>query len=561
MKKIVLVLALIFTSIFSYSQSGASITSQPKSIAVCDGQSATLSITATGFGTIFYRWQFFDPFKGFNDISTTDPKYSGVTTSTLSFNTAGNFGAGTYRCRTTIDYDVFSNSATVTISPIPTSPTTTGDAGCGTTTVNLKASGMFPTGAAAKDGDFRWYSLASGGSSLASTSTYSPTITTTTTFYVSISNGSCESPRNSVVATSNPYPPATITTGSSACGPQANILLGASGGTNGQYRWYLVPSRGTAIAGEVNNSFTAKSLTATTTYYVSLNNGLCEGNRTPVVATIIPAPMAPEGIGAIACSGTSATLKAIGGANGEYRWYANSKGGSAIAGETNSTYQTPNLTAITTYYVSIVSNGCESSRSLVTATINTGCIPPTIDSKPLATPIGGKILLDLVPLIKTAANTVLDTASIKLITKPSSGGVASISSKGILTIDYKGIKFSGFDNLIIQACDKTGSCAQQTFKIEVAGDVLVFNAVSPDGNGKNDFFRLEYIDVLSPKNQVSIYNRWGDEVSFITDYNNDTRKFAGLTTDGTKLPSGTYFYKIALLATGEIKTGYLELKY
>jgi gliding motility-associated-like protein len=271
--------------------------------------------------------------------------------------------------------------------------------------------------------------------------------------------------------------------------------------------------------------------------------------------------MAPEGIGAIACSGTSATLKAIGGAKGEYRWYANSKGGSAIAGETNSTYQTPNLTAITTYYVSIVSNGCESSRSLVTATINTGCIPPTIDSKPLATPIGGKILLDLVPLIKTAANTVLDTASIKLITKPSSGGVASISSKGILTIDYKGIKFSGFDNLIIQACDKTGSCAQQTFKIEVAGDVLVFNAVSPDGNGKNDFFRLEYIDVLSPKNQVSIYNRWGDEVSFITDYNNDTRKFAGLTTDGTKLPSGTYFYKIALLATGEIKTGYLELKY
>jgi gliding motility-associated-like protein len=60
---------------------------------------------------------------------------------------------------------------------------------------------------------------------------------------------------------------------------------------------------------------------------------------------------------------------------------------------------------------------------------------------------------------------------------------------------------------------------------------------------------------------VSIFNRWGDEVFSISDYDNKTRVFAGLGTSGSKLPSGTYFYKITLIDTSKTLTGFFSLKY
>jgi gliding motility-associated-like protein len=55
---------------------------------------------------------------------------------------------------------------------------------------------------------------------------------------------------------------------------------------NGQYRWYTDPTIGNPINGEVNSTFNTPSIAATTTYFVSINNGTCESTRTPVIATI-----------------------------------------------------------------------------------------------------------------------------------------------------------------------------------------------------------------------------------------------------------------------------------
>ncbi|MFN7261271.1 MAG: gliding motility-associated C-terminal domain-containing protein, partial [Cyclobacteriaceae bacterium] len=82
----------------------------------------------------------------------------------------------------------------------------------------------------------------------------------------------------------------------------------------------------------------------------------------------------------------------------------------------------------------------------------------------------------------------------------------------------------------------------------------------PNGDGKNDFLVLQYIESISPKNQVSFYNRWGDEVFSISDYDNKTRVFAGLSSGGSKLPSGTYFYKVNLIGAGKTLTGFILLK-
>src|SRR5690606_37017306 len=78
----------------------------------------------------------------------------------------------------------------------------------------------------------------------------------------------------------------TVTPGSN-CVPAA-VTLAASGGTNGQYRWYDVATGGTAIPGQVNSSFTTPVINTTTDYFVSINNGLCESSRIQVTASIIP---------------------------------------------------------------------------------------------------------------------------------------------------------------------------------------------------------------------------------------------------------------------------------
>lgn len=59
-----------------------------------------------------------------------------------------------------------------------------------------------------------------------------------------------------------------------------------------------------------------------------------------------------------------------------------------------------------------------------------------------------------------------------------------------------------------------GACVQKDFTIEVTGEVTVFNAISPNGDGKNDVFVIQNINSIpdTKSNRVTIYNRRGDAV-------------------------------------------------
>jgi len=81
-------------------------------------------------------------------------------------------------------------------------------------------------------------------------------------------------------------PSAPATTGASSCASPASVNLTATGGSAGQYRWYTVASGGTAIAGETNATYATPLLSVNTTYYVSIDDGTCESNRTPAIASI-----------------------------------------------------------------------------------------------------------------------------------------------------------------------------------------------------------------------------------------------------------------------------------
>jgi gliding motility-associated-like protein len=784
------------------------VNTQPTNRTVCDGQTTTFNTLGSNNPAIQYHWQFLDPAVGWIDI-TNGGGYSNATTVTLSVNTTGNFGAGSYRARisgTGVD-DAFTNVATLTINPLPTAPTTTGAARCGTGAVTLSAAGgaagqyrwytvatlgtpiagqtnatyttgslttttnyyvainngtcesnrtlvvatintiptpptttggarcgngavtltaaggaagqyrwytvatlgtpiagqtnatyttgtlttttnyyvainngpcestrtlvvatintiptpptttgaarcgngsviLSATGAAA--GQYRWYTVATLGTPIAgqTNNTYTtPSLTGTTNYYVAINNGTCESTRTLVVATINPLPPAPGVTGATGCIP-ASVTLSATGGVNGQYRWYTVATLGTPIAGQTSSTYTTPVLSGNTTYYVAINNGTCEGNRTAVVATMNNPPSPPTASPAIACTPGPATLTASGAADGEYRWFTDPTG-IAIAGEVNSTFITPSLTAdatyyvaidngcqsgktsigvtaiqtpappttsgddescvtksftltasgaadgdyrwytvptggsadanqsgsfvtpnvatTTTYYVAVDESGCESSRAPITLTIGgTQCDnnnPPVIETSELATTVGEVVTLDLTGLISDPDNN-LDLSTLSIVSQPSSGASATIDNNANLVIDYTGLSFTGTDEVGIRVCDSFSACTDQTVTIEVSGELEVFNAVSPNKDGKNEILFIANIDKLedSKKNNVKIFNRWGDLVWEGNDYNNTTVVFSGLSKNNTELPSGTYYYRIEFSGNKKSESGHIELK-
>ncbi|QLH34131.1 MAG: gliding motility-associated C-terminal domain-containing protein [Cyclobacteriaceae bacterium] len=511
--------------------------------------SGTVTLAAAGGTAGQYRWYTVasggTAIAGQTNATYTTPTLTGTTNYYVAINN------GTCESNRTI--------VTATINPIPGAPTTTGAANCGSGSVTLTAAG----GTA---GQYRWYTVASGGTAIAgqTNATYTtPTLAGTTNYYVAINNGTCESNRTIVIATINSIPGAPTTTGASRCG-SGTVTLAAAGGTAGQYRWYTVASGGTAIAGQTNATYTTPTLTGTTNYYVAINNGTCESTRTTLVATINPLPGAPTTTGAESCPAASVTLTASGGTAGQYRWYTVASGGTALAGETNSTFVTPVLTTTTSYYVSINNGTCESNRTEVVATIAVpGCdnVPPVIVTEPIITQVEGIVTINLAPLI-TDGNNNVDLSTLKIFTPPASGASAIIDGAFNLIIDYSSLSFSGTESITIEVCDIYNACAQQTFSIEVVGEITIYNALSPAIDSKNDFFKIEHIAALSTtrNNKVSIYNRWGTLVWEGTNYNNQDVVFTGKSNNGNDLPSGTYFYKIDFNGKHKTETGYLVLK-
>lgn len=75
-------------------------------------------------------------------------------------------------------------------------------------------------------------------------------------------------------------------------------------------------------------------------------------------------------------------------------------------------------------------------------------------------------------------------------------------------------------------------------------NTLIPNAISPNGDGFNDIWKLEFIDLLFPKATVEIYNQWGQQLYYSEGYS--------IPWDGKynneDVPDGNYYYVINLNA-------------
>ncbi|MBL7874576.1 MAG: gliding motility-associated C-terminal domain-containing protein, partial [Cyclobacteriaceae bacterium] len=237
-----------------------------------------------------------------------------------------------------------------------------------------------------------------------------------------------------------------------------------------------------------------------------------------------------------------------------YRWY---DGNTLLTGEVNSTYPVNNITATRNFSVSIFDGSCESLKTPATITLK-NCSPPVIASSTSTAFLESTVAIDLCPLLSDPEND-LDISTLQA-TGTLSSGAPFVITNCTLSINYAGIPFPGTDELAISVCDLTGLCTDQLVSIELSGDIEVYNALSPNGDGKNDSFYIQYISILpeTKNNKVQIYNRWGDVVWETDNYDNTERVFTGLTTNGKELPSGTYYYKLTTASSS--KTGFLSLK-
>lgn len=102
-----------------------------------------------------------------------------------------------------------------------------------------------------------------------------------------------------------------------------------------------------------------------------------------------------------------------------------------------------------------------------------------------------------------------------------------------------------------------------TRTFDLPAEIVVYNAVSSNGDGMNDYFNIGCIADYS-QNTVRIYNRAGTLVYEAKHYDNEETVFTGTSNRGvsvlgTNLPDGTYFYVIDKGNGTTPKTGYLEL--
>ena len=157
-----------------------------------------------------------------------------------------------------------------------------------------------------------------------------------------------------------------------------------------------------------------------------------------------------------------------------------------------------------------------------------------------------------------ANDTIRGELDTLFISKGPSNGIALLQPNN--TIIYApNVDFCGKDTLCYILCNPI-ACDTAMLVIDIDcfpledDEFLIFNGVSPNGDGVNDVFFIKGVENF-PNSHLWVYSRWGMLVFETTSYRNGWRG----TWNGKLLPDGTYFY-IFDSGTGQVAKGYLQIK-
>ena len=258
-------------------------------------------------------------------------------------------------------------SVTVTVNAIPSAPLVVSP-------VNFCQNDLTnPLSATASTGNtlLWWGTNSSGGTSSANAPTPSSSTAGIFTYYVSESNGTCESPRTAITVSVTPTPSAPLGLDTVYCQNQSVVSLTALG--SGTLNWYAGATGGTASGTAPVPSTTSVGITE---YYVSQTVQGCESLRDTITVQVVQGFSPPVASAVSYCQGASA-LPLSATATGTLNWYTASIGGTASA-----TPPVPStaVAGTTSYYVSAGSGNCESSRTQIDVVVNALPNSPTVNS-------------------------------------------------------------------------------------------------------------------------------------------------------------------------------------
>jgi hypothetical protein len=246
------------------------ITAQPASSTINSGQTATLSVTATG-GGLSYQW-----YEGVSGTTTTPVGTNGST-----FTTPALTATKSYWVRVTSTCGTASSTTATVIVCVPASITTQPAsqviASGGTATLTVTAGGTGPF-------SYQWYEGASGttttpvGTNSASFTTAA--LTAAKSYWVRVT-GACGTASSNTATVSICSAPSIATQPASqtiTSGGTATLSVVAGGSGPFTYQWYEGASGTTTTPVGTNSaSFTTPALTATKTYWVRVTS-TCNGS-------------------------------------------------------------------------------------------------------------------------------------------------------------------------------------------------------------------------------------------------------------------------------------------
>ncbi|WP_304198129.1 T9SS type B sorting domain-containing protein [Flavobacterium alvei] len=327
---------------------------------------------------------------------------------------------------------------------IPKITSSTPSAICGSGSLILQAT--------ATDGTVNWYTTPTGGTSIYTGNSFTtPNITTTTSYYVDASNGSCPNgPRTEIIATIKPLPnlPQIAISSTSPvlyCLNDTAIPLAATADSNCKLNWYTQAVGGIASA---TSPIPITTTAGSTTYYVSQTNTIsnCESPRAAIIVTVNPLPTVPTANNISYCNNeTAAPLTAIATANCTLNWYPTATGGTPSA-----TSPTPSTTVVgtTSYFVSqtITSTGCEGPRAEIIVNVN------QLPTAPIVSNIAYCNLETAIPLTATASpNCTLNWYAASV------GGTSSATSPTPSTATVGTTKFYVSQTIVATGCESPRS--------------------------------------------------------------------------------------------------------
>lgn len=368
-------------------------------------------------------------------------------------------------------------------------------------------------------------------------------------------NTGCQTIRSSVIEDGRLYPEIVIVQDNPLINcdllrPNGQLTATADGGKVGGYsfEWYA----GDQVAGPVITNFNTLIGKTTGLYTVQVINNVtaCPQSKVGEITDGTVKPPAPDASlvrGRTNClypnGWVTADVKGVT-LGFEFNWY-----------DGNATKPVADFTGID--YIDRDINDYA-----VTATdVVTGCI-----SLPAIIAVPDLRLTPVVNLTSTPSYCLTATGSVLLELVNSSevvlADVTWFNKETGLQAGTGPATYNLFTGIYIASFVSSEGCSDEA-EVEVGTEILSYNLVSANVDGRNDSWHIDCIQNF-PGNNVKVFNRSGVKVYEADGYNNGDVVFKGIGERGVyalgnELPDGTYFYIIDKRDGSKPVYGYLEL--